>query len=56
MLWKGDQSPRVKQERKLTLRGKWERVFSGRHVDNVPEETHAVSVMTQKASGNSGKG
>ena len=21
--------------------------FSGRHVDNVPKETHAVSVMTQ---------
>ena len=31
-------------------------VFSGRHMDNVPEETHVVSVMTQKPIGNSGKG
>ena len=28
MLWKGDQSPRVQQERKPALRGKWESVFS----------------------------
>ena len=29
------------------LRGKWESVFSGKQKDNVPKETHAVSVMTQ---------
>ena len=31
-----------------TFRGKWKSVFSGRHTDNVPKETHAVSVMTQR--------
>ena len=30
--------------------------FSGRHVDNVPKEIHAVSVMTTIASDNSGSG
>ena len=29
-------------------RGKWESVFSGKHTDNVPQETHAVSVITLK--------
>ena len=48
MLWKEDSSPRVKKERKLTLRGKWVSVFSGRHMDCVPKETHVVSVMTSK--------
>ena len=48
MLWNEDQSPRVKKERKPTLRGKWESVFSGRHMNNVPQETHVVSVMTHK--------
>ena len=48
MLWKGDESPRVKKERKLMLLRKWKSVFSGRHMDNVPEETHVVSVMTQE--------
>ena len=48
MLWKGDQSPRVKKERKPTLRGKWESAFTGRHMDNVPKETHVVSVITHK--------
>ena len=47
MLWNEDQSPRVKKGRKHTLRVKWESVFSGRHTDNVPMETHVVSVMTQ---------
>ena len=42
------QSPRVKKETKPTLRGKWESVFIGKHKDNVPEETHVVSVMTRK--------
>ena len=37
------------------LKGKWESVLSGRHMDNVPKETHAVSVLTM-ASGSSGKG
>ena len=46
MLWKEDQSPRVKKERKPAERGEWESVFSGRHMDNVPKETHAVAVMT----------
>ena len=44
-----DQSPRVKKERKPTLRGKCESVFSGRHMDNVPEETHVVSVTNQES-------
>ena len=30
-----DQLPRVTKERKPTLRGKWDSVFSGRHIDNV---------------------
>ena len=47
MLCKEDQSPRVNKEREPTLRGRWESVFSGRHRDNVPKETHAVSVITQ---------
>ena len=47
MLWNEDQPPRVKKERKRTLRGMWESVFRGRHLDNVPKETHVVSVMTQ---------
>ena len=46
MLWKGDQSPRVNKGTKLTLKGKWESVFSGEHIGNVPKETHVVSVMT----------
>ena len=46
MLWKEDQSPRVKKERKPTLRGKCDSVFSGRHMDNVPKDTHVASVMT----------
>ena len=37
-----------KKERKPTLRGKWESVFSGGHMDNVPKETHVVSLMTSK--------
>ena len=31
-----------------TVRAKWESVFSGRHMDNAPKETHAVSVMKPK--------
>ena len=46
MLWNEDQLSRVKKETKLALRGKWESVFSGRHVDNIPKETHVVLVMT----------
>ena len=46
MLWKGDQSPRVKKERKPTLRGEWESVLSGRHMDSVQKETRVVSVIT----------
>ena len=46
-LWKGDQTPWVKKERKPTLRGKWESVSSGRHMDSDREETHVVSVMSQ---------
>ena len=36
------------KERKLALRGKFESVFSGRHMDSVPKETHVVPVMTSK--------
>ena len=43
MLWKGGQSPRVKKETKPTWRGKWQSVFSGLHMDNVPKETHLIS-------------
>ena len=43
-----------KKERKHTLSGKWDSVFSGRHTDTVPKETHEVSVMTQRPSGNRG--
>ena len=46
MLWKEVQSPRVKKEKKALLRGKWESVFSCKHTDNGPPETHVVSVMT----------
>ena len=47
---KREQSPRVK---KRTESARWEEsgresVFSGRHMDNVQRETHAVSVMTQR--------
>ena len=45
MLWNEDQSPRVKSERKPTLREKWESVYNGSHTDNVSKETHVVSVM-----------
>ena len=40
---------KVQKKRKLTLRGKWKSVFSGRHMDRVPEETHVVSVMIQES-------
>ena len=56
MLWNGDQSPRVKKERKPSLRGKWGSVIIGRHMDNILKETHAVSVMTQAPWKNSRKG
>ena len=44
--WNEDQLPRIKKETKFTLRGKCESVVSGRDKDNVPKETHVVSVMT----------
>ena len=31
---------------KAYVGGKWASVFSGKHTDNVPKETHVVSVMT----------
>ena len=43
-----DRNQESKKERKPTLRGKWESVFSGRHMDSVPKEAHAVSVMTKQ--------
>ena len=42
-------TPRVKKERKPALKGKYESVFSGRHMDSVPKETHVVSVMIQES-------
>ena len=48
MLWNEDQLPRVKKERRPTLRGQWESVISGKHMDNAPKETHVVSVITHK--------
>ena len=47
MLWNEDQLPRVKNENKPKLKGKWESVFSGKHMDNFPKGTHVVSVMNQ---------
>ena len=44
----GTETKSQKKERKPTLRGKWESVFSGRHMDSVPKEAHAVSVMTKQ--------
>ena len=41
-----EQSQRVKKERKPPWRAKCKSAFSGRHKDNVPKETHVVSVMT----------
>ena len=49
MLWKRFSYQESKKERKPTLRGKWESVFSGRHTDNVRQETRVVSVMTHKS-------
>ena len=46
MLWSEDHLPCVKKETNPALRGRWESVFSGKHTDNVPKETHVVSVMT----------
>ena len=46
MLWNEDQLPRVKEETKPTIRGKWESVFSGRHMDNVPKEAVVVSEVS----------
>ena len=45
-LWNEDQLPRVQKETKPTFRGKWEGVSNGKHMDNVPKETHSGSVMT----------
>ena len=53
---KGDQSPKVTKETKPALRGKWESVFSGRHMDNVPRELIVVSSHDLLASGHKGKG
>ena len=50
-----DQLPRVKKDTMPALRGKWESVLSGKHMDNVPKEILVVSVMTSK-TGNKGKG
>ena len=51
--WSNDGS---QKETNLTLRGKWESVFSGKHMDTVPEETHVVWIMTHKPLGNKGSG
>ena len=37
-----------KKERTPIVRGRWGSVFSGGHTDNVPKETHVVSVVTHK--------
>ena len=55
-LWKEEQSPRVKKEREPTLRGKLRSVFSGRHMDNVREETACSFSHDRPASGDSGGG
>ena len=38
------------KRKKHTLREKWESVFSGRHMDNVQKETHAVPVTQKRVS------
>ena len=40
-----EQYPRVKKERKLTLRGKWEDAISGMQMDSVLKKTLVVSVL-----------
>ena len=42
--WRGDQYPKVKKERKPTLRGKWENAINGKQTDNVRKEIQVVSV------------
>ena len=44
----GGSVTKSQKERKRTMRGKCESVFSGRHVDNVQKETHEVSVLTDQ--------
>ena len=48
LLERGSVTNSQKKERKLTLRGKWESVFSGRHINIVRKETHEVSFMTDQ--------
>ena len=43
---RGSVTKSQKKDTKPTLRGKWASVFSGKHMDNVPKETHAVAVVT----------
>ena len=43
---RGSVTKSQKKEKKPALRGKWESVFSGKHMDNVPQEIPIVSVMT----------
>ena len=40
-----DQSPRIKKDGKPALKRKCESVSSGKHMVNVPKETHVVAVM-----------
>ena len=47
MLWKGSSVTKSQKGNRANVeRGKWKSVFSGKHMDNVPKETHVVSVMT----------
>ena len=48
MLWKEDQSPRVNKERKPTLRGKWDSVFSGTHIVAAKEPLETVALATDE--------
>ena len=56
MLWKGDQSLRVKKERKPTLRGKWESVFQWKAHGQCSRGDSCSFSHESQAPGNSGKG
>ena len=55
MLWKEDQSPRVRKGRKPSLRGEWDNVFSGMNLHNVQKETHVVPVTNSHLESNAGR-
>ena len=53
MLWNEDQSPRVKSERKPTLREKWESVYNGSHRQCFKGDSCSFSHAGQRGKGRS---